>query len=109
MRNATVSVLKPSGILTSSTANSLLEDFQKCVDDKVKDVLIDLDDVHFIDSAGLGTLVSMQTRLRLADGRMYICSPNDQARQLFDIADMDSVFDIYPNQAVFYAAFRRVG
>lgn len=109
MRNASVSVLKPSGILAASTVNSLIEDIQKCINNKVEDVLIDLSDIHFIDSAGLGALVSMQTRLRLAKARMYICAPNDQAQQLFDIAGMDSVFDIYPNQAVFYAAFRRIG
>jgi anti-anti-sigma factor len=94
----TVRVLQPSGVLTGATSDALLQDFQKCLDEKIQTLLIDLQDIQFIDSAGLGALVSIMTRLRLAGGKLYLCSLNEQAQGIFDISDLDQIFNIYSNR-----------
>jgi anti-anti-sigma factor len=96
-------VLCPSGILTLTTSKQLVEEFKVCLDAKIRTVLIDLKDVDFIDSSALGTLVSCHTRLKLAGGKLYLCSLKDQIRNLFDISDMDRVFETFSDQEEFYA------
>jgi anti-anti-sigma factor len=103
----TVKVLQPSGVLTGTTCQKLLQDFQVCLDEKIQNVLVDLQDIQFIDSAGLGTLVSIMTRLRLAGGKLCLCSLNDQAQGIFDISDLDQVFEIHRDRQAALDVMRR--
>ncbi|UBF24226.1 STAS domain-containing protein [Kovacikia minuta CCNUW1] len=101
---SSIQVLKPIGVLTGTTSHQLLQQFKECLDvatDKI--VLIDLQGVDFIDSCGLGTLVSLHTRLKLAGGKLYLCSPKEQARTLFDVSDMDRIFEIFSSREAFDA------
>ena len=52
--------------------------------------IIDLEQVNFIDSTGLGALISLQNAPNLA-----ICSLHLQVAKVFKLTRMDEVFDIY--------------
>lgn len=97
-----VKVLQPAGILTAVTSQDLLQQFGECLKSKPQLILVNLQSVDFIDSSGLGTLVSMHTRMRLAGGRLCLCSLNDQAKSLFDISDMDRILEVFDTAAEFY-------
>lgn len=93
--------LKPTGIFTATTAQEILQQFNDLVETKAKILLVDLSAVDFLDSSGLGTLVSMHTKMRLSGGKLYLCGAREQARCLFDISDMDQIFDIFESEALF--------
>lgn len=101
MMGPNVQVITPTGILDSTKA----EEFRQLVDqmlaDGVEIVLIDLKDITFIDSSGLGTLVVLLKKVRSLDRKLYICSINDQVRMLFELTSMDRVFDLYEDRAEF--------
>lgn len=100
-------VLQPEGILSANVAKQLLHQFNTYRQtEDTKFILIDLQNVSMIDSFGLGTLVSMHSKLRMAGGRLYLCSLQKQARFLFDISALDRMFDVFPDQATFRAAFQ---
>ncbi|HEY9618631.1 MAG TPA: STAS domain-containing protein [Microcoleaceae cyanobacterium] len=101
--SSNVQVLQPSGILTAATAQELLQQFSERLKAKPQLLLVNLQAIDFIDSSGLGTLVSMHTRMRLAGGKLCLCSLNDQAKSLFDISDMDRILAIFDTAAEFYA------
>lgn len=96
-----VQVITPAGILDSTKA----EEFRQLVDqmlaDGVEIVLIDLKDITFIDSSGLGTLVVLLKKVRSLNRKLYICSINDQVRMLFELTSMHRVFDLYEDRAEF--------
>ena len=59
-----------------------------------RDIIVDLSGVTAIDAAGIGALVALQgvgTRLRLVD-------PSESVGRVLRLANLDSVFDICPNQ-----------
>jgi anti-sigma B factor antagonist len=57
------------------------------------DVTIDLHDVSFVDSSGLGVMVGALKRLREAGGeRFAILDPQDAVRKVFDITGLNSLF-----------------
>ena len=96
-----VKVIEPSGILDSTKA----EEFRQQVDDALESgtetLLIDLRDITFVDSSGLGALVVALKKVRAADCKMYVCSINDQVRMLFELTSMDRVFDVLADQSEF--------
>jgi anti-anti-sigma factor len=94
-------VLEPTGILDSTKA----EEFRRTVDQLLQDgaevILIDLKDISFIDSSGLGTLVVLLKKVRGMNRKLCICSINDQVRMLFELTNMDQVFDVYSDRSAF--------
>lgn len=100
-------LLQPEGILTANVAKQLLQQFNEYQQEEAKLVLVDLQYVSMIDSFGLGTLMSMHSKLRMAGGKLYLCGLQKQARFLFDISALDRMFDVLPDQAAFYAVIQQ--
>jgi anti-sigma B factor antagonist len=57
-------------------------------------LIIDLSKVEFIDSSGLGTIVSCLKAMGRS-GEMIMCGVNDAVGQMFSLTRMDKVFDMY--------------
>jgi anti-sigma B factor antagonist len=59
-------------------------------------VVVDLTEVGFLDSTGLGALVAARTSATDADVRLPIVSDRDRILKLFRITGLDGVFEIFP-------------
>lgn len=60
------------------------------------DQLVDLARLTFLDSAGLGALVSVRRRLRILQGRLVLAAPNDAVLRLLRLTSMDKVLPVHP-------------
>lgn len=103
--NPEIKVFQPSNILDSASTASLSQDIENALQAGVKQMLIDLQGVTFIDSSGLGGLVSSFKSVRSSGGTLSLCSINEQPRMLLEITGIDQVFDIYPSQQEFSQSF----
>lgn len=99
--NSTTKVVHPSGILDNAQATKLRQEIADIVESGIKLVLINLQDVNFIDSSGLGGLAIAFKLARDAGGRLCLCSLREQPRMLFELTAMEQVFDIFPDEAEF--------
>jgi anti-sigma B factor antagonist len=61
-----------------------------------KNVLVDLKDVRFIDSSGLGALVSGFKNSIAHQGTMKLSMLQPQVKSMFELTRLNRVFDIYP-------------
>ena len=96
-----VKVVQPSGILDGTKAGQFRQEISTLVESGVDVVLIDFQDVTFMDSSGLGALVLALKTIRAAGSKLYICSVNEQIKMLFELTSMDRVFDIFSNREEF--------
>jgi len=62
--------------------------------DSSKRIAIDLSSVTFLDSQGLNLLVRAYKLAAIYDGRIVLRAPRPQARQLFQMTNLDKVFDV---------------
>jgi anti-anti-sigma factor len=102
--NSEFNVVKPTGILDSTKTNQFRTEISDLVNSGAKTILVDLKDVTFVDSSGLGALVIGLKTVRSSGGRFYVCSINEQVRILFELTSMDQVFEVYENQDAFEKA-----
>ncbi len=58
-------------------------------------IVIDLAEVAFIDSAGIGALAYLVRRLRERDGGLSLCGINDRIADTVALANLDRLADIY--------------
>jgi anti-sigma B factor antagonist len=62
-------------------------------------VVVDLTDVEFIDSTGLGALVGARTAAADQGGTVALVCTQPRILKLFTITGLDSVFEIYSSVA----------
>lgn len=99
----TVQVVEPEGILDSSKAEQFRQKVNE-LPESTEVLLLDLKDVTFIDSSGLGILVVILKQMRSAGRRLCICSINDQVSMLFELTSMNQVFEVFEDRRAFEAA-----
>lgn len=93
-------VVQPSGVFDGSQAGS----FREAIEDRLatdRVILLDLQDVKFMDSSGLGAIVAALKTVRAAGGQLYLCSPNQQVKMLFELTSVDQVFELFADRAAF--------
>ena len=96
-----VKVIKLTGNLNATTSQDFRQNITNILETGAKIVLVDFKDVTFMDSSGLGALVLAFKTLRAADTKLALCSINEQVRILFELTNMDKVFEIFPSQDAF--------
>src|SRR6478672_1160028 len=96
-----VKIIQPSGILDSTNAAPFRQQIIDLVEAGADLVLIDFQDVIFMDSSGLGALVLALKTVRSTGSKLLICSINEQVKMLFELTSMDRVFEIYENRDQF--------
>jgi anti-anti-sigma factor len=96
-----VKIFQPSGSLDATQSQAFRQEITGILEDGAKIVLVDLKNVTFMDSSGLGALVLAFKALRAANSKLVLCSINEQIRILFELTGMDKVFEIFVNQDEF--------
>ncbi|MBI3944690.1 MAG: STAS domain-containing protein [Armatimonadetes bacterium] len=69
-------------------------------------IVLHLGGLEFVDSVGLGGMVSIYTRLRKAGGCLYVAESSEQIAKVLRITGLDALFPLYPtcDEAVTAAA-----
>ena len=67
--------------------------------------LMDFGESSYIDSTGLGALVSLSRKIREAGGRMRLTGLNEDLRTLFELTKLDTVFDLADTRAAAMSDF----
>ncbi len=68
-------------------------------------LIVDMAGITFIDSSGLGALVSVLKRVGNR-GEIVVCGLSSALKQMFSITRMDRVFAAYPDRAAAIAALK---
>ena len=68
---------------------------KELVDEGHVDLVLDLDKVRYINSTGLGILVSGLTTLKKNMGQMKICNLSKRIDRLFSVTSLTTVFPTY--------------
>lgn len=78
-------------------------EFKECVLARLSagdtDFIIDFTNSGYIDSSGLGVLVSLSKRIREENGRLKLAGLNQDLRTLFELTKLDTLFQIAESRA----------
>ncbi len=87
--------------LTAASVDAFREQLSswQAVEADVKNYVIDLKQVDFMDSAGLGTLIALLKRITERGGDMKIACLQKKPRMVFEITRAYKVFEIYDSVA----------
>jgi anti-sigma B factor antagonist len=94
-----VVVLQLEGHLVFDEGDRVLRDrIRELVQSGVRNVLIDLNAVSYVDSGGIGALVEMYMHLKRNGGQLKLLRPSPCATRVLDITHLATVFEIFEDE-----------
>jgi anti-sigma B factor antagonist len=100
-------VLSVGGELDVVGAPDLRQAVVKAVADGCRGLILDISDLDFIDSFGIGAVVAALKRLRQRGGELALVCPSPRIRRVFEICDLDRIIAVH-DSIDGAAAFRSV-
>jgi len=95
-----VSVVDVAGRITLGEGSSALRDaLREMVNNNHKKILLNLGDVNYIDSSGIGELVSGFTTVTNAGGQLKLLNLTKRVKDLLQITKLYTVFDVHEDEA----------
>ncbi len=86
------------GRFDATSVNPMKEVFKDLIGGAITEVVVDMQRVTFIDSAGLSALVSALKLVRRIGGDLCIAGMQPQAKTVFSLTMLDQVIPIYPDR-----------
>jgi len=95
-----VSVVDVAGRITLGEGSSALRDsLRDLVGKNHKKILLNLGEVSYIDSSGIGELVSGFTTVTNSGGQLKLLNLNKRVKDLLQITKLYTVFDVHDDEA----------
>jgi anti-sigma B factor antagonist len=88
-------VLEPNGRLTAETVHVFEQALARRLREGCHDLILDLQNVHYLDSAGIGALVQAYTSSRGQGGRVVFVHVAGKNKELLRITRLLTVFEVY--------------
>lgn len=102
---AGVAIVRIEGQLIVGNRQELKTMIQDGLDRGERKFLVDCSQTGYIDSSGLGVLVTLAKRVRELGGELRIAGLNEDLRSLFELTKLDSLFHIAPTAEEALAGF----
>ncbi len=84
-----IAIIELIGELDHHSADKVKKEIDKALaDEKIKELILDLKGLKFMDSSGIGVLLGRYKALVKRNGRMSAMNVNDQVDRIFDIAGL---------------------
>jgi len=102
-----VVVLRMEGkLMGGPDADSFQQTIRDLVEHGKRNVLVDMGNVSWVNSTGLGILISGYTTLKNAGGVLKLVRVNKRIHQIFMVTKLQTIFDSFDDEAGALASFR---
>ncbi|MBN1345810.1 MAG: STAS domain-containing protein [Phycisphaerae bacterium] len=98
-READVAVVKVSGSATMEATDDLRQCLAQTVEDPVRLTVLDLGDLDFVCSEGLGAIVAAYLKCARRGDTLRLAGPTDNIRELLNVTKLSKLFPVFPSVA----------
>jgi anti-sigma B factor antagonist len=102
-------ILDLQGDLVRGGEGKIFELVKQLVASGQKSVLLNLAEIRVMDSIGIGALVMAYKNIAAAGGKLKLLNPSIRTRQLLGMTSLNSVFEIFDDEATAVASFAVIG
>ena len=106
-RVGTAALLRIGGDVTSASEGELRSAFAAAIDDGATAVVLDFSGMEYMNSGGIGLLVTLLVRAQRAGARLLATGLSDHYRQILSLTRLDEAIEIQPDEATALAAVAR--
>jgi anti-sigma B factor antagonist len=94
-----VFIIKLSGdLIGENSGTNLLDAVNNAIQEKVIICIIDISDLRYINSSGIGVLITILTKFRNKGGEVYLMNPSENVKKLLVITKLNAIFHIVQSE-----------
>ncbi len=90
-------VIRIAGSVTMDVAREFGDRLTDTAQQDIRLMVVDLAELDFLCSEGLGALVTAHTKCAHRGGRIRLASPSDQIRDLLELTNLNRLFEVFPS------------
>lgn len=103
-----VAVLALEGrIVLGEESNALRENVKKLLAENKKDIVLNMSNVTYIDSAGLGTLVASHHSARSQGAALKLSNLGSKFQEVLQVTRLLTVFDVFDSETAAVRSFKK--
>ncbi len=103
-----VTILALKGRLDLGTGSAVKEQVKNLFEKEKTMIHLNLAEVEFINSSGLGSLVSIMKEVRLRKGRLTLSNLDSYVQEIFEITQLSHIFEIFATEEETLNSYRAV-
>ncbi|HVL64395.1 MAG TPA: STAS domain-containing protein [Actinomycetota bacterium] len=92
------SIIDVKGDVTSASEGPLMDAFQKATDNGERRVVLNFNDLEYMNSGGIGLLVTMLVRAKRQGQQICAFGLNEHYRQIFELTRLDDAISIFDSE-----------
>jgi anti-sigma B factor antagonist len=104
---ADITILDITGEIDLYNAPEIKDIINKLIEEQKYNVIINLEKVSYIDSSGIGALISSLSNLKKYQGGLKIINVYASVRKVFELTKLTSFFEIFDSEDDAIASFNR--
>jgi len=97
--NKQTGILALDGEIDLHRSPQVKESLEPLIAQKLPRILVDFSGVTYVDSSGLATMIETLQRIQSYGGKFAMFGLRESVRSIFEIARLDQIFRIYPDEA----------
>ena len=94
-----IKIVDFTGKLDTNTSPDAEKHLNKLTNEGAMKILINLEKLDYISSAGLRVLLFTNKQLQNTSGLLRICNLNEVVQEIFDISGFSSIFNVFSSES----------
>jgi anti-sigma B factor antagonist len=92
-------VLRLSGdLIGEDNGVNILDKVNNAIQDEIRTCIVDISKLRYINSSGIGVLITILTKFRNKGGEVYLMKPSETVQKLLVITKLNAIFQIIQNE-----------
>jgi anti-sigma B factor antagonist len=92
-------VIKLSGdLIGENSGTNILDVVNNAINQKIMTCIIDISELRYINSSGIGVLITILTKFRNKGGEVYLMNPSENVKKLLVITKLNAIFQIVKSE-----------
>ena len=92
-------ILRVSGdLIGEDTGTRFIDAVSDALSHKVPACIIDISELRYINSSGIGVLITILTKFRNKGGDVYLMKPSESVKKLLVITKLNAIFQIVDSE-----------
>lgn len=94
IKNNTLIIRLTGDLIGESDGTAVLEMATNAIQKNALTCIIDISNLRYINSSGIGVLITILTKFRNKGGEVYLLKPSDSVQKLLVITKLNAIFQI---------------
>ena len=98
IKNDKLTIHLSGDLIGENDGTGVLNVASQAIQDKVLNCIIDISDLRYINSSGIGVFITILTKFRNKGGEVYLLKPSESVQKLLVITKLNAIFQVIQSE-----------